>query len=253
LTGSAVPVYRLLTEFETLFRGKIYRHRSSTQGDRLALELYEDLYVRSKQRSATSKFVAGVDVATRVVNPRNLNYGTTARRADGTLGEILHGAIAVTEPGFIVQRGTTVITEIGIEVKILTKAMIKQIDRVCGDLTKQVTHFGQKGGSKPPIPVAIVGVNHSKAFLGYEGSRTTLADGTRQPDGTIHASPAAEATRAKADLDTIARPHYFQFLLLEFEATNMPPYPFKWVNASKTAADYNALLSKLAYEYEARF
>ncbi len=253
MTGGAATGYRLLTAFENLFSGTIYRHRSSTQGDRLALELYEDLYVRANQRSATSKFVVGVDVATRVVNPRNLNYGTTARRADGTLGEIMHGALAVSEPGFVVQRGTTVITEIGVEVKILTKAMIKQIDRVCGDLTKQVAHFGEKGGSKPPIPVAIVGVNHSTAFLGYEGQRTTLADGTRQPDGMVHASPAVEASRAKADLNSKARPHYFQFLLLEFEATNMPPYPFKWVNAAKTNADYNALLSKLAYEYEARF
>lgn len=253
MTGSSAADYRLISAFEKLFLGGIYRHRSSTQGDRLALELYEDLYIRAQQRSAASKFVIGVDDATRVVNPRNLNYGTTARRADGTLGEILHGALAVSEPGFIVQRGTTVITEIGIEVKILTKAMIKQIDRVCGDLTKQVTHFGEKGGSKSPISVAIVGVNHSTAFLGYEGSRTTLADGTRQPDGTIHASPAVEAARAKADLNTKARPHYFQFLLLEFEATNMPPYPFKWVNGTKTLADYNALLSKLAYEYEARF
>jgi hypothetical protein len=253
LTVSNVPAYRLLAEFEKLFLGGIYRHRSSTQGDRLALELYEDLYVRAHQRSPLSKFVKGVDAATRVVNPRNLNYGTTARRADGTLGEILHGAPAVAEPGFVVQRGTTVITEVGIEVKILTKAMVKQIDRVCGDLTKQVSHFGEKGGSKPPIPIAIVGVNHSSAFLGYEGARTTLADGTRQPDGTVHASPLIEAGRARADLNTKARPHYFQFLLLDFEATNMPPYPFRWVDKAKTTSDYNALLSKVAYEYEARF
>lgn len=32
--------------------------------------------------------------------------------------------------------------EIGVEVKILAKAMIKQIDRVTGDLTKQVGQYG---------------------------------------------------------------------------------------------------------------
>ncbi len=120
-------------------------------------------------------------------------------------------------------------------------------------MTKQVGHLGEKGGSKLPISVAIVGGEPLDSLSRIEGPRTTLADGKRHPDGMVHASPAVEAARAKDDLNTKARPQYFQFLLLEFEATNMPPYPFKWVNAAKTTADYNALLSKLAYEYEARF
>ena len=35
--------YRLLTEFRRLFEGKIYKHRDSSQGDFVAMHLYEDL------------------------------------------------------------------------------------------------------------------------------------------------------------------------------------------------------------------
>jgi hypothetical protein len=242
----------LLQRFQALFSTK-YEHRNSTHGDRLALELYEDLYARARSRSSLSKFVIRVDAAESVVNPRNKNYGRAARRGDGTLGELMHGAAVFSEPGFVVKRGTTVITEIGIEVKILCKAMIKQLDRVVGDLTKQVAQFEIKGGSKQPISVGIVGVNHSTSFLSYEGSNTFLADGKRQPNGKIYARPIDEAARAKRDLEMLAKPSFFEFLILEFEATNIPPYPFKWVNPTQVTDSYNALLSRLAYEYEAKF
>jgi hypothetical protein len=159
LTGSTSHGYRLLTAFESLFAGKIYRHRDPTQGDRVALELYEDLYTRARSRSTQAKYVIGVDNATRVANPKNKTYGKIARRGDGTLGEILHGSVAIRANGFVVQRGPTVITEIGAEVKILAKAMTKQIDRVCGDLEKQVVAFNRHSGARPPISVAIVGVS----------------------------------------------------------------------------------------------
>ncbi len=35
--------YRLLTEFRRLFEGKIHKHRDSSQGDFIAMHLYEDL------------------------------------------------------------------------------------------------------------------------------------------------------------------------------------------------------------------
>jgi hypothetical protein len=230
-----------------------YEHRNSTHGDRLALELYEDLYARARSRSKLSKFVTRVDAAETVVNPRNTNYGRAARRGDGTLGELLHGAKVFSEPGFVVKRGMTVITEIGVEVKILCKAMIKQLDRVVGDLTKQVNHFEIKGGSKQPISIGIVGVNSSASFLSYEGSNTFLANGEKQPNGKTYARPMDEAPRAKQDLIALAKPAFFEFLILEFEATNMQPYPFKWVNPAHVTSSYNALLSRLAYEYDARF
>ena len=244
--------YRLLDRFAALFSTK-YVHRNSTQGDRLALELYEDLYARAHARSPHSKFVERVDLAESVANPRNKNYGKVARRGDGTLGELMHGAKVIAEEGYVVKRGTTVITEIGVEVKILAKAMIKQLDRVIGDLAKQVVAFQTKGGSKQPITIGIVGVNRSPSFLGYEGTITYLADGTRQPNGKIYARPSDEATRAILDLQRLAKPNFFEFLILEFMATNMEPYPFRWVDEAKTIDEYNALLSRLAFEYEARF
>jgi hypothetical protein len=35
--------YRLLAAFKSLFEGRQSRHRSSPQGDRVALKIYEDL------------------------------------------------------------------------------------------------------------------------------------------------------------------------------------------------------------------
>jgi hypothetical protein len=37
------PEHRLLTEFQRLFEGKIYKHRDSSQGDFVAMHLFEDL------------------------------------------------------------------------------------------------------------------------------------------------------------------------------------------------------------------
>lgn len=228
-------------------------HRNSTHGDRLALELYEDLYVRDAERDRLTKFVSRVDAGQCVANPRNKNYGSRARRGDGTFGELMPHAKAISEPGFVVKRGSTVITEIGVEVKILAKAMIKQIDRVVGDLQKQAQHFRQKAGSRPPVAVGIVAVNHATSFLSYEGNMTYLADGTRQPNGKTYARPSDEAERAKRDLRELAESAFDHFLILEFVATNVAPYPFEWVSERKVEDDYAALLTRLASEYEARF
>ena len=165
----------------------------------------------------------------------------------------MHGANVVFEEGYVIKRGSTVITEIGVEVKILAKAMIKQLDRVVGDLTKQVAEFQTKGGSKQPITLGIVGVNRSPSFLSYEGSLSFLADGMRQPNGKTYARPSDEASRAIQELQRLAKPHFFELLILEFGATNIDPYPFKWVDRTRTIDEYNALLSRLAFEYEARF
>ena len=50
-------------------------------------------------------------------------------------------AVAIVEKDFVVARGPTANIEIGVEAKILAKAMIKQIDRVIGDLQRQVMMF----------------------------------------------------------------------------------------------------------------
>ena len=77
----------------------------------------------------------------RVVNLANRAIGRPSRRGDGTFGELVPTAIAVTEAGLLVARGEVANIEIGTETKILAKAMIKQIDRIIGDMRRQLSLF----------------------------------------------------------------------------------------------------------------
>ena len=61
---------------------------------------------------------------------------SAARRGDATFGEIIPGETPVVEPAIRLTRGPIATVEIGVEVKILAKAMIKQIDRVINDLSE---------------------------------------------------------------------------------------------------------------------
>jgi hypothetical protein len=72
-----------------------------------------------------------------------------------------------TAQDFVVARGRVATVEIGVEAKILAKAMIKQIDRVINDLVGQVGHF--KRGLGNPICVGIVGINQAEVCTSYEG------------------------------------------------------------------------------------
>jgi hypothetical protein len=126
--------YRLLDEFAALFSGRRYLHRSSGQGDRVAVCLYEDLYAVGKSKILCDRIAE----RERVLNRQNKRQGIAARRGDGTFGELVPGITAVAESGFAVARGPIATVEIGIEVKVLAKAMIKQIDRVKSDLLRQV-------------------------------------------------------------------------------------------------------------------
>jgi len=111
------------------------------------MHLYEDL--AAHQRSP--KYTLGVMARERVLNVQNKRKGIQARRGDGSFGEIIPGEGAIVDPGYQVARGPVATIEIGVEVKILAKAMIKQIDRVTGDLTKQVSQFKHRSGSCEPI------------------------------------------------------------------------------------------------------
>lgn len=63
-----------------------------------------------------------------------MRSGIHARRGDGSFGEIIPGSPPVRDPIFEVPRGKIATIEIGAEVKIFAKAMIKQIGRAQSDM-----------------------------------------------------------------------------------------------------------------------
>src|SRR5438552_19086812 len=110
--------------------------------------------------------------------------------------------------GFRVARGPIATVEIGIEVKILAKAMIKQIDRVMTDLGNQVQHFKRQGGT--PICVAVVGINWSPTYTSYEGDRAWPTDGKKY----VH--PIQEAAQAESRLRAEIAGKFDEFRVLGF-------------------------------------
>jgi hypothetical protein len=233
--------YALLKAFRGLFEGTKYLHRKSNLGDFVASHLYEDLVVLNKSQKLTER----VHAHERVINVANVTIGKPARRGDGTFGEIVPNAVAITAKGILVARGPVATIEIGAETKILAKAMIKQIDRVIGDLIRQVEQFKKSGGN--PICIALIGINHSDTYTSYERRR-------RYPtNGRNHKHPVQEAPRAEELLIQRALPSFDEFQLLRFRATNMRPYPFEWVDLEKTQMEYGALLTRISREYDRRF
>jgi hypothetical protein len=233
--------YRLLTEFQNLFDGKAYLHRNSSLGDFVAMHFYEDLVDLHRSTKLTGR----VESREWVINTANRRQGIQARRGDGTFGEIVPNEKFVVDAGYQVARGKVATVEIGIEVKILAKAMIKQIDRVIGDLQKQVAQF--KRGAGNPICVAIVGVNHAQYTVGYEGDRAFKTDGK----GNRH--PFQEAAEAERRLTANAAPYFDEFILLPYIATNEPPFQFSWFNYTLTSQNYGASLVRISREYDKRF
>lgn len=232
---------RLLNTFRSLFEGTQYLHRKSNLGDLVAIGFYEDLVALGKSSKLTSR-IASHD---RVINLRNITVGKSARRGDGTFGELVPSAAAFSEKGFIVARGPIANIEIGAETKILAKAMIKQIDRVVGGLKRQVEMFKQRGGE--PICVGFVGINRSERYISYEGERAFPTDGRK------HKHPIQEAATAEARLKAEAVPAFDEFLVLRFKATNESPYPFEWQDEKALTLEYNALLTRVSREYDRRF
>jgi hypothetical protein len=231
--------YRLL---ERLFESVQYKHRASNTGDLVAIEIYEDLYDLAK----SSTLVSHVDSHQCVVNLKNTRQGVKARRGDGTFGELVPGTNILELPKFRVARGNVATVEIGVEVKILSKAMIKQISRVKNDLRDQIQQFKRKGGA--PICVGIVGVNWSSVVTSYEKDRVWRTTGK---SGHLH--PIQEAAEAEARLMEEVAPLYDEFLVLRYEATNEEPFPFDWRDYAETLADYGAILTRISREYEKRF
>jgi hypothetical protein len=233
--------FSLLNTFRDLFKGTQYKHRDSSLGDLVASQLYEDLVTLGK----SEKLVGRVRTHERVVNLANKAVGRPSRRGDGTFGELVPTAIAITEAGLLVSRGEVANIEIGAETKILAKAMIKQIDRVIGDLSRQVAEFKSTGGN--PICVGFVGINSAAIYTSYEGSREWPTDGKK------HKHPVQEAAEAERRLLARAAPAFDEFQILRFRATNVDPFPFEWLDYEQTAKEYGALLVRVSREYDRRF
>ncbi len=233
--------YRLLDTFRGLFDGQAYLHRKSNLGDVVAVHLYEDLYGLGR----SANYGARVDAGISVLNTQNLRRGVKARRGDGSFGEAVPSASSVWETGYAVGRGQIATIEIGIEVKILMKAMIKQIDRVIGDLRRQADQFRSRRGNA--ICVGIVGVNRAPHCTSYEGERSFPTDGKR------YKHPIDEADAAEERLRQHAAPAFDEFVVLRFEAVNEPPYGFAWTDERATQLDYGAALVRISHQYEASF
>lgn len=237
----AASDFLLLRTFRGLFEGTLYKHRDSSLGDLVASQLYEDLVALNRSEKLTRR----VQSHERVVNLANRAVGRLSRRGDGTFGELVPTAIAITETGLFVARGEVANIEIGAETKILAKAMIKQIDRVIGDLIRQVEEFKSTGGN--PICVGIIGVNYAPEYTSYEGERSWPTDGKK------HKHPIQEAAEAERRLISRAADKFDEFQILRFRATNVSPFPFEWVDLNTTLKEYGALLVRLSREYDRRF
>jgi hypothetical protein len=227
----------LLHAFEDLFSGRLYKHRISSQGDKVAAFLYDDLLTLGRG----PKLVQRIQLHQSVSNDSGQVLGRPARRPDGTFGALVPGAaFRVGEP-YLTARGPLARLEIGTEVKIMATKMIAQIDRVMTGLSTQALSLASQ--NKAAIRVAIVGVNHAPAYTGWEGDRSFIA---KTP-------PRQEAEETVRRLETKIRPLYDELLILPFSATNRPPYHFSWVNQDRTLQEYNSILFRISDAYEERF
>ena len=231
---------KLLVEFQRLFHGKRYRHRVSNLGDFVAMHLYEDLY--DLQRSTT--YVSHVDTGVSVLSVQNQQQGISTRRSDGTFGEVVPGTELVRVEDYAVARGPIAILEIGAEFKILMKAMRKQIGRVKVDLSAQAS--AMRATSEQSIRTGFVGINYAPQTTTYEGSRAFPTTGGQD------AHPIDEAAGTEVRLRGIAG-EFEEFLLLRFDATNVPPYEFNWVDFATTEQDYRAALTRISQRYQTRY
>lgn len=234
--------FLLLKAFRAAFEGHPYYHRDSSIGDRVAVWLFEDLAKLAKSKVLKRRLASGEVV----VSVSNVRVGILARRGDGSLGELVPGTDTKSDPGYVVPRGQVATVEIGIEVKILAKSMIKQIDRVMNDLERQVRQF-KKGGGRV-ISVGIVGINEARQYHSFEGKREYDTAGTSKDP-----HPFQQAAEAKQRLEQESRQHFDEFLILPFRAENVPPYEFAWVDEKQTSREYGALLTRVCRKYDEYF
>lgn len=233
--------YKLLQSFEGLFRGKVYKHRDSTQGDQVASFLVDDLH----RLARSPKLTAAVDGEDLVLNTANKTVGRQHRRGDGSFGTIVPGAPSLSVAAYTVHLGEVANIQIGAEVKILAKAMIKQLDRVGSDMENQVAEFKRHGNQ--PICVGIVGINYASRYTSFEGETAWPTDGKK------YKHPIQEAAAAESRLLARVSDKFDEVLCLKFSATNTPPFDFEWIDRKTTERHYGAALVRLSALYERRF
>ena len=237
--------YRALTFFRHLFEGRPYRHRASNHGDKLALEVFEDIYALGR----SEKLNRSVDQRLKGTSPKNMRTGIRSRRADGLFGDLLPGK-GKSFDGFAIARGPIATIDIGIETKILHKSMRKQIsDRIQG-LEKQADYMSAGSDRRQrvnPTSIAVIGINRADYTVGYEGDREYKTDGSaRQPH------PAAEAADIERRIDLELRPVYDEIIVLRYLARNEAPFRFDWYQARIVEDEYAAALLRILVEYDRR-
>ena len=231
--------FKLLESFRKTFEGHPYLHRNSSIGDKIALWFFEDLIDLGKSK-ALAKRAKDEEV---VVNVRNLRVGVTARRGDGTLGERVPRTPVVHDGGYSIGRGHVATVEIGVEVKIVAKSMIKQFDRVKRDLLGQIAEF--KAGGGKPICVGIVGINWAPRYRSFEKDREYVTDGTSKEPHPFQAAGEVENRLVRA-----VHSAFDELLPLRYSATNFDPFPFEWVDAERTTREYAAVLTRVSRQYD---
>ena len=185
------------------------------------MHLYEDLIAINRSKKLIDAVVERKD---RVLNVQNKRRGVTARRGDGTFGEIIPGEMPIVDPGYIVARGPIATVEI----------------------RNQVVQFKRGGGN--PICVGVVGINCADHTIGYEGDRPFPTTGKA---GFLH--PFQESPEAERRLRVHAGEEFDEFFVLRFKATNEGSFPFEWSNYKETRLDYGAGLVRISANYQQRF
>jgi hypothetical protein len=134
---------------------------------------------------------------------------------------------------------------LGAEVKIMAKAMIKQMERVGTDLENQAKEFKRHGND--PICVGILAINYASHYTSFEGQATWPTDGKK------YKHPIQEASTAEATLSARVADKYDELICLRYAATNAPPLDFRWVDEADTNLLYGAALVRLSALYDRRF
>lgn len=189
-------IFRVLDTFRSLFEGKKYEHRNSTLGDFVAGHLYEDLLALGRSAKLAHRISAGE----RVLNVANRAVGKKARRGDGTFGEVVPAAAVLHDLGYNVGRGPLATIEIGAETKVMCKAMLRQIDRVIGDLIRQVEQFQRTriqcdfGGNRRDQLCPAIHVIRRFSRVSHYRLRQVPAPRARGADGRSTLDTAGEAT-----------------------------------------------------------